>query len=59
MLFAATLFLPDENRQQLVNAGAIPVLVIFLNSPYTYVQYYFTTALINIAVYVRHSASCT
>ena len=44
------LSLPDENRQQLVNAGAIPVLVSLLNSPDTDVQYYCTTALSNIAV---------
>lgn len=50
---ALTSFLPlhsDENRQQLVNAGAIPVLVSLLNSPDTDVQYYCTTALSNIAV---------
>jgi hypothetical protein len=41
---------PDENRQQLVNAGAIPVLVSLLNSQDTDVQYYCTTALSNIAV---------
>lgn len=40
----------DENRQQLVNAGAIPVLVNLLNSLDTDVQYYCTTALSNIAV---------
>ena len=40
----------DENRQQLVNAGAIPVLVSLLNSPDTDVQYYCTTAISNIAV---------
>ncbi len=40
----------DENRQQLVNAGAIPVLVSLLNSQDTDVQYYCTTALSNIAV---------
>ena len=40
----------DENRQQLVNAGAIPVLVSLLNSSDTDVQYYCTTALSNIAV---------
>lgn len=40
----------DENRQQLVNAGAIPVLVSLLSSPDTDVQYYCTTALSNIAV---------
>jgi vacuolar protein 8 len=40
----------DENRQQLVNAGAIPVLVALLASPDTDVQYYCTTALSNIAV---------
>ncbi len=40
----------DENRQQLVNAGAIPVLVSLLNSTDTDVQYYCTTALSNIAV---------
>ncbi|KAI6133239.1 vacuolar protein 8 [Pisolithus croceorrhizus] len=40
----------DENRQQLVNAGAIPVLVTLLNSVDTDVQYYCTTALSNIAV---------
>jgi vacuolar protein 8 len=40
----------DENRQQLVGAGAIPVLVSLLNSPDTDVQYYCTTALSNIAV---------
>lgn len=41
---------PDENRQQLVNAGAIPVLVQLLSSPDVDVQYYCTTALSNIAV---------
>lgn len=40
----------DENRQQLVSAGAIPVLVSLLSSPDTDVQYYCTTALSNIAV---------
>lgn len=40
----------DENRQQLVNAGAIPVLVQLLSSPDVDVQYYCTTALSNIAV---------
>lgn len=40
----------DENRSQLVNAGAIPVLVALLSSPDTDVQYYCTTALSNIAV---------
>lgn len=40
----------DENRIQLVNAGAIPVLVQLLSSPDVDVQYYCTTALSNIAV---------
>lgn len=40
----------DDNRQQLVSAGAIPVLVSLLSSPDTDVQYYCTTALSNIAV---------
>jgi vacuolar protein 8 len=40
----------DDNRQQLVNAGAIPVLVQLLSSPDMDVQYYCTTALSNIAV---------
>ncbi|KAK4336493.1 Vacuolar protein 8 [Rhodotorula toruloides] len=40
----------DENRQQLVAAGAIPVLVSLLGSSDTDVQYYCTTALSNIAV---------
>jgi len=40
----------DENRQQLVNAGAIPVLVQLLESKDVDVQYYCTTALSNIAV---------
>lgn len=40
----------DDNRQQLVNAGAIPVLVQLLSSADTDVQYYCTTALSNIAV---------
>lgn len=40
----------DENRQQLVQAGAVPVLVGLLKSPDTDVQYYCTTALSNIAV---------
>lgn len=44
------LTLLDDNRQQLVNAGAIPVLVQLLQSPDTDVQYYCTTALSNIAV---------
>lgn len=50
--FEAHLLTPiaDENRQQLVNAGAIPVLVNLLSSPDTDVQYYCTTALSNIAV---------
>jgi vacuolar protein 8 len=42
--------LTDENRQQLVNAGAIPVLVQLLSSSDVDVQYYCTTALSNIAV---------
>lgn len=45
-----TVVTTDENRQQLVNAGAIPVLVSLLNSQDTDVQYYCTTALSNIAV---------
>ncbi|KAJ3776704.1 hypothetical protein FB446DRAFT_815236 [Lentinula raphanica] len=40
----------DKNRQQLVNAGAIPVLVSLLNSADAGVQYYCTMALSNIAV---------
>jgi len=40
----------DDNRQQLVNAGAIPVLVALLSSHDVDVQYYCTTALSNIAV---------
>lgn len=40
----------DDNRNQLVAAGAIPVLVSLLSSPDTDVQYYCTTALSNIAV---------
>lgn len=40
----------DDNRQQLVNAGAIPVLVQLLSSSDVDVQYYCTTALSNIAV---------
>jgi vacuolar protein 8 len=47
---SSSLLTVDENRQQLVNAGAIPVLVSLLNSPDTDVQYYCTTALSNIAV---------
>jgi vacuolar protein 8 len=43
-------FETDENRQQLVNAGAIPVLISLLNSSDQDVQYYCTTALSNIAV---------
>ena len=45
-----THFLADDNRQQLVNAGAIPVLVQLLSSGDVDVQYYCTTALSNIAV---------
>jgi vacuolar protein 8 len=48
LLFAYKLL--DENRQQLVNAGAIPVLVQLLSSSDVDVQYYCTTALSNIAV---------
>ena len=40
----------DDNRQQLVSAGAIPVLVQLLTSADVDVQYYCTTALSNIAV---------
>lgn len=40
----------DDNRRQLVEAGAIPVLVQLLASKDTDVQYYCTTALSNIAV---------
>jgi vacuolar protein 8 len=40
----------DDNRQQLVSAGAIPVLVQLLSSTDVDVQYYCTTALSNIAV---------
>lgn len=52
-LLAVLVFLTlwiDDNRQQLVNAGAIPVLVQLLSSPDVDVQYYCTTALSNIAV---------
>lgn len=48
----------DENRQQLVNAGAIPVLVSLLNSQDTDVQYYCTTALSNIAVDGERTSRC-
>lgn len=44
----------DDNRQQLVNAGAIPVLVQLLSSNDVDVQYYCTTALSNIAVDARN-----
>ena len=47
----------DENRQQLVSAGAIPVLVGLLNSEDTDVQYYCTTALSNIAVDCQYRLS--
>lgn len=40
----------EDNRRQLVNAGAIPVLVELLSSPDIDVQFYCTTALSNIAV---------
>lgn len=40
----------EENRQQLVNAGAIPILISLLSSQDADVQYYCTTALSNIAV---------
>lgn len=40
----------DDNRQELAQAGAIPVLVSLLASPDVDVQYYCTTALSNIAV---------
>ena len=39
-----------ENRQELVNAGAVPVLVSLLSNEDADVQYYCTTALSNIAV---------
>lgn len=45
----------EDNRQQLVNAGAIPVLIILLGSPDADVQYYCTTALSNIAVDGNHT----
>lgn len=45
-----TVSVTDENRQQLVNAGAIPVLVQLLSSSDVDVQYYCTTALSNVAV---------
>ncbi|KAK1229032.1 Vacuolar protein 8 [Marasmius sp. AFHP31] len=41
---------PKECRQQLVNTGAILVLVSLLDSHETDVQYYFTTALSNVAI---------
>ncbi|CAI2171118.1 2912_t:CDS:2 [Funneliformis geosporum] len=41
--------IPDENRQLLVNADAIPALDSLLTLPYTYVQYYCTIVLNNIA----------
>lgn len=40
----------EDNRQQLVNAGAIPILISLLSSADADVQYYCTTALSNIAV---------
>ena len=42
--------IPGENRQQLVDVCAIPVLVGLLTSPDTDVQYRCTAALSNIAV---------
>ena len=54
-----SLYHADENRQQLVNAGAIPVLVSLLNSQDTDVQYYCTTALSNIAVDGRLLCTCS
>ena len=45
-----TTFSLEENRQQLVNAGAIPILISLLGSHDADVQYYCTTALSNIAV---------
>lgn len=50
LVFGANKQKTDDNRQQLVNAGAIPVLVQLLSSPDVDVQYYCTTALSNIAV---------
>lgn len=51
-MYSHPLLIPvtDENRQQLVLAGAIPILVQLLTSPDVDVQYYCTTALSNIAV---------
>lgn len=49
-MYAYSLRISDDNRQQLVNAGAIPVLVSLLSSHDIDVQYYCTTALSNIAV---------
>ena len=50
MLALPSLTVTDDNRVQLVNAGAIPVLVQLLTSSDVDVQYYCTTALSNIAV---------
>ena len=43
-------FFSDENRQQLVDAGAVPVLVSLLNFLDTDVQYRCTAALSDIVV---------
>ena len=43
-------FIIDENRALLVQAGAMPVLVQLLLSPDPDIQYYCTTAISNIAV---------
>ncbi|MCJ1431260.1 Vacuolar protein 8 [Xylographa pallens] len=50
IICVASLTVIDDNRVQLVNAGAIPVLVQLLTSSDVDVQYYCTTALSNIAV---------
>lgn len=40
---------PEMNRQRVVEAGTVPVLVELINFPDADVQYYCITALSNIA----------
>ena len=48
------LIITDVNREELVLAGALPVLVAEINSPDKEVQYYCAATLSNLAMQEKH-----
>ena len=47
-------YISETNRDSLVNAGALPVLVEVLKCPDSDTKYYCTAALSNLAIYPLH-----